>query len=325
LNKNTLIRIVQLVIAIGILVLLFAHMDIENIRDLLRHAMPSYVLLAFIVLVLQLLVATYRWFMILKIAGFSPPLWQCIGLFSTSSLINTTIPGGINGDILRTWLTVRNGVPSSISAYTVICDRIINLTALGLPVTVMLLPHLIWRKEHFLSVDIFALGVASMLLGVLASLALAAPVMRRLNVRLPTLLTPIIGISQMLCDVFQNKQQTLILSGTIVLGYVLQILAVVFLGSSLGITLPFQALIIGIPVVLLLSAIPITPGGWGIRESIMVLVLKEYHIAPEAALGLSILFGIGSIVSSLPTALSWFLSKSWSNKSQQASVNSGVT
>jgi hypothetical protein len=60
-------------------------------------------------------------------------------------------------------------------------------------------------------------------------------------------------------------------------------------------------------VMVWISIIPVSVGGWGLRELAVVSVLGDYGVAPERALLFSVCFGLVFIVGSLPGALAWLL------------------
>jgi Lysylphosphatidylglycerol synthase TM region len=53
--------------------------------------------------------------------------------------------------------------------------------------------------------------------------------------------------------------------------------------------------------------IPISIGGWGLREVAVISVLATYGVAPERALLFSVCFGLALALGSLPGALAWLL------------------
>jgi len=53
--------------------------------------------------------------------------------------------------------------------------------------------------------------------------------------------------------------------------------------------------------------VPISIGGWGLRELAVVSLLASYGVAPERALLFSVCFGLALAVGSLPGALAWLL------------------
>src|SRR5258708_2827328 len=66
--------------------------------------------------------------------------------------------------------------------------------------------------------------------------------------------------------------------------------------------------IVLIPLVTLITLVPISIGGWGVREGALVVLLGGIGVPSAAALALSILFGLSSIVVSIPGAIFWWTS-----------------
>lgn len=63
-----------------------------------------------------------------------------------------------------------------------------------------------------------------------------------------------------------------------------------------------------IPPVILITTLPISIAGWGVREGAMVAAFSLIGVAAEGALALSLLFGLLVVVTSLPGGVIWLLS-----------------
>jgi len=61
-----------------------------------------------------------------------------------------------------------------------------------------------------------------------------------------------------------------------------------------------------LPIVFLVMTIPISIAGWGVREGVMVIGFGYLGIASEQVLALSILYGILTLVSTIPGIIIWF-------------------
>jgi hypothetical protein len=59
------------------------------------------------------------------------------------------------------------------------------------------------------------------------------------------------------------------------------------------------------PFVQLLSMLPISFAGWGLREGAMVVAFRLAGVPADAALGASILFGLCLFAASLPGLAAW--------------------
>jgi hypothetical protein len=55
------------------------------------------------------------------------------------------------------------------------------------------------------------------------------------------------------------------------------------------------------------TLVPISIGGWGLRELAVISLLGNYGIAPGRALLFSVCFGLVLAIGSLPGALAWLL------------------
>jgi uncharacterized membrane protein YbhN (UPF0104 family) len=79
------------------------------------------------------------------------------------------------------------------------------------------------------------------------------------------------------------------------------------LGQSQGLSLPvFDAAVLFV-VMIGIALVPISVGGWGLREFAVVAVMGDYGLAPERALLFSVCFGLVLVAGALPGALVWLL------------------
>jgi len=98
-----------------------------------------------------------------------------------------------------------------------------------------------------------------------------------------------------------GKKKRVVLIGIIysLLVQITIILINFLISRSLGINLPFISLIAYIPLITIISLIPVTINGLGLRESAYVFLFSFYGIAREEALSLSLLFFATSVIASL--------------------------
>ncbi len=82
-------------------------------------------------------------------------------------------------------------------------------------------------------------------------------------------------------------------------------IAVYAAARSLGIDLPLVLIVSVTAAVLLVLMIPISLGGWGIREASFITLLVPFGVNSQNALLIGILFGLMNLVSSLPGGLSF--------------------
>jgi glycosyltransferase 2 family protein len=87
------------------------------------------------------------------------------------------------------------------------------------------------------------------------------------------------------------------------------VFAALMLSKSLHLNISLIEMLLIIPITNLLTVIPISIAGWGVREGVFVVGLGYLNVASDAALALSILYGLLILIASLPGLLNWVLQK----------------
>lgn len=72
------------------------------------------------------------------------------------------------------------------------------------------------------------------------------------------------------------------------------------MGLSLGLPLSFADYLVFIPVVTVVTLVPVSVGGWGVREAAFVALLGLVGVPSHMALAFSVMFGFVGILASLP-------------------------
>ncbi|NQV46339.1 MAG: flippase-like domain-containing protein, partial [Rhodospirillaceae bacterium] len=85
-------------------------------------------------------------------------------------------------------------------------------------------------------------------------------------------------------------------------------LAVYLMALSLGLDVTWLDCLILVPPVILITTLPISIAGWGIREGAMVTAFGLIGVPAEGALVLSLMFGLWGLVMGLPGGVIWLLS-----------------
>jgi hypothetical protein len=89
--------------------------------------------------------------------------------------------------------------------------------------------------------------------------------------------------------------------------HALTIVIVWSVGRAQGLGLPLPDAAVLFTVMIGVVLVPISIGGWGLRELAVVSLLGTHGVAPERALLFSVCFGLALAVGSLPGALAWLL------------------
>jgi uncharacterized membrane protein YbhN (UPF0104 family) len=85
----------------------------------------------------------------------------------------------------------------------------------------------------------------------------------------------------------------------------LNVVAIYLLLSAVGVKIGLATCFVFAPTVLLLSMLPASLSGWGVREAALVLALGSFSVPYENVITASVLFGVCVLVASLPGAIIW--------------------
>jgi hypothetical protein len=77
-------------------------------------------------------------------------------------------------------------------------------------------------------------------------------------------------------------------------------LAAWWIGLSLALPVSFADYLVFIPVVIVVTLLPVSVGGWGLREGTLIALFALVGVPSHSALAFSVLFGFLGIVASLP-------------------------
>jgi uncharacterized membrane protein YbhN (UPF0104 family) len=85
--------------------------------------------------------------------------------------------------------------------------------------------------------------------------------------------------------------------------------AAFLLGRALGLPTTFSDFLAFMPAVILATTLPVSFGGWGVREGLLVVLLGRVGVPAADALALSLLFGAGNALCGLPGLAAWLLAE----------------
>jgi uncharacterized membrane protein YbhN (UPF0104 family) len=304
-TKRHLLLVAKFLIAIAILALLFRFVNVGDMFARLQSAAPAYIIAAQVALVVQVTCASLRWIQILRLTGSDVKIGRSMGSFAAGSLVNAALPGGIAGDVMRIWATVRDGIGLGATTYSVILDRIVAMLGLGVLAALASGVRLATQSTADKGLETISLLLGGAAIVAAIALVSIAPIIDRLVVNASPALLRLGNLSRM-AGSLRSPTGSLSLAAITLLTNFLLVVAAILLAWGLRVPLQPVDALIGVPLALLVAAVPVTPGGWGLRESAMAVFLTRFGIDAAAAITISVLLGFFSILATLPGAAIWF-------------------
>lgn len=289
----------------GVTALLLAivglQLDWGQIARQLRGGDPVDFLLAVAVLVLALCAAAWRWRALLAGAGMPLRLSRLARIYAVSTFSSTFLPTTVGGDVARTLLVTRRGPELPRVATTVVFDRLGGFVGLiGLAWIAFLADPAAVPDGSLL---FLAVATAACAVAIIAGTLLLLRGPQALRRAVPArVLAPARDARALLADYVNDR--SLLMSWT-VLSFVNQALIalqLVLLAQAIDVDLAYSTAAVALALVTILTLIPISIGGFGVREGSYVVLLGGASIAAADATLISVLSVAALFVASLPGA-----------------------
>jgi uncharacterized protein (TIRG00374 family) len=264
-----------------------------------------FLLVAAAAMLVQTALGGLRWHVILAQLGGKGRVLDSLRLFYISAFFNTWMWGSVGGDMVRAWLSYRAQASAATSISSVILDRVASVAGVAILV-LMTMPMFVDRVGPTISVLVPAAISAAGLAGIV--------VVGHLH-RLPLdwqrnrLLKAIGTLSSATRVVFLRPRSALLALGLAVAAQTAMAVSAYAVAMSLGLGLTLLDCLVLFQPVALIAALPISIGGWGVREAAVVAVLGIVGVAPSAALVLSLQIGLLAILVTLPASALWLVVK----------------
>ena len=148
--KKIILTIVQLAVTVGLLVWVYHDpKKLGEMRDALAHARPEWLLAGMLAYFVVEVAAAFRWHVLLKVQGIRLSVPRLSGLFLIGMFYNQFLPGGTGGDIIKSYLLLKETDRKAGALLAVVFDRFIGLVALvAITVTLVSLRFDLLAQTH---------------------------------------------------------------------------------------------------------------------------------------------------------------------------------
>jgi glycosyltransferase 2 family protein len=303
--RQILFTAIKVLVSVALLFLALRKANFSDLASRIDLASAGWIGLAIATTFLQIFIGVLRWRIVSEECGAPIPIRQAMRYNMIGTFFNQTLPSSIGGDAVRLWLVARSGAGWRAATYSIFVDRAVGLIALSI-IIVASLPwsyHLIsdpYGRSALALVDIAALagGAGFVVLGMLPW-----PWLKRWWA------THHIHACAVIANrvIFSMKNEPTIA----LLSFLVHFLAVVIawcVVQSISAPVSFQQTFLLIPPVMLITMLPISIAGWGVREATMGLAFGYAGLMTNEGINVSLLYGAVSFMVGAIGGLVWIFS-----------------
>lgn len=296
----------KLAVSIALLTFLFVRTDLHAIGTLFGSLrIPVFFGSILLYLVTQLL-STIRWRCLLRAEKIHLPLWRLVLLYYEGMFFNLMLPTAIGGDLVRGYQVSRLTERREASMASILVERLSGYTALTIIACIAIVPA--YAHVHDPLIVWLTVGSAVGMIGLIASL---------LSDRLQTLFFRLLhgvglgrfhdAIHRLYEAVQQYWTHRRALLFALGLSLILQSLIITIfylISQALNLSVPFHYFFLFVPLISVISMLPISVAGLGLREGSAIYLFAKVGLDSASALSLSLLWftvtalcsGLGGVV-----------------------------
>jgi uncharacterized membrane protein YbhN (UPF0104 family) len=303
--RRILLSTIKILISAALLYFSLRKINLSDLVSRIHVESLGWIALGIAVTFLQIFLGVLRWREVSAECGAPLATAQAMRFNVIGTFFNQTLPSSIGGDAVRLWLVARAGAGWRAATYSIFVDRALGLIALA----IVIVSSLPWSynlitdphgRSALLLVDFAALagGLGFLVLGMLPW-----PWLKRWW-----------GTHHLhACAVIANR---VIFSRdrgpkVAVLSLAVHILAVVVawcVVRAIAAPVMFGQVFQLVPPVMLITMLPISIAGWGVREATMGLAFGYAGLVTSEGVNVSLLFGAISFIVGAFGGLVWILS-----------------
>lgn len=307
-SKKTLFLALKFLVSGLLIWFLLSKIDLGAAKARIVGVDPWLFLAALGVIFVQLAVGGARWEAVLGAIGAPLGHARAILYFYIGVFFSQVLPSSVGGDAVRMYKAYRHGIGLRGAVNGVLLERAVTVAAL----VVLVIAVQPWFAPRV------GPGRSMVLLPVVALVGLGATgglAFLMLLDRLPESLKRW-RVVRGLGHLARDTRQVFLRPGNLarvmtwgVLTHVNVSLAVLLLALGLKLEVTWLDCLVLVPPVLLITTLPISIGGWGVREAAMVFAFGLIGVPEDGALVLGFLLGLIGIVVAVPGGILWALGR----------------
>ena len=299
--KRRLFALLKLAVSVGLLALLLGTMDMAAVAAVLGRLPPAAIAAGLVLMLLQITVLGLRWWLVMAAIEVPIPIRKALPVTFIGVFFNQVLPTSFGGDAVRMWQAHRIGVGGEAAVVGVVLERLGGLFGLAV-LTAFGAAYLGGEIDN----QTLRLGLLATLPAAVAGV-LALTALDRLPARWRrgAVLEKATRLARDSRRVFLTPAKALPLLLLSLLSHGLAAAAIYAFAEGLQLGLPFLTCVALFSAVILVTAIPISFAGWGLREGAMVALFAFAGLGADTALALSLAFGVAYLAASLPGCALW--------------------
>ena len=290
-HKKTISMVLRIGLSITLLILLFRLIDSQGFMQLFTRMSPSLFIVGAVLYLLAVILSAFRWQLVLRADGVRVRFRHLTEINLVGMLFTNFLPTAVGGDVARMYEFSRQSGQNTQAVSTVLLDRMFGLISLVVMAVIALAAGYRYAGERAVLVVVVAVVIGFVIFWVLFFnkgfvrkfiWVFKLPILSRFELHARALYNSMFGLKHQRGLVISAIIVSLLLQGT-------EVISAVFIARSLNIEISTVYFFIFLPMIWLVTMIPLSLNGLGIREGAFTFFFGQVGVLPAEAVALSLL------------------------------------
>lgn len=238
-------------------------------------------------------VAGIRWAALARPLGFDFPRRFFVRRFFEGMFFSLFLPSSIGGDVVKAVRIAATTPLRLLAACSILADRLTGLSALAVLVGTALV-----AREYALGTAAALAVFGCLLTTALAGFWIGLLLLDRIHARLPEGSRAREFVGRLL----PYRERPNLVLAAVGWSFAVQMggaVAVALVARAVGVSLPLTVWFSVVPLVALAMVLPISVGGFGVRENALEYLLREHGVSSETGVAIALLWGVCTVFAGL--------------------------
>jgi len=302
-------RLFKVIVSGGLLLYIFYKFNFRDIVSNMVSADPKFFVYAVLIFIASGVIGAVQWGFILRFHNIRLGFTGTVERYFMGLFFNFILPGFVGGDVVRIYKTSVVSGQSTQAFSSTLADRVIGLLVLVLFsfAAFILIPNGPAKKALPVAIIMFLILVGFICIFVFKSLG-------RLLRSFIGKIIPLVIIEKLRAVYLEMHALTRsphTLFTLIVISFFIQFtrIAVHYVcGMAVGINLGFSYYALFVPLMAIMASLPISIGGFGVREASAVVLFCSLGLEEEIVLSYTFLTALASFIGAIPGGIAFVLS-----------------
>jgi uncharacterized protein (TIRG00374 family) len=299
--RGALPLIARIAISAALLALLFSKVPLADVLTLFGRARADIVLLSAVMFAVSLVGSAYQWWLFLKAQRIAIPFRRAMNFYLVGLFLNNFLPANVGGDVMKVIDVGRSGGTKAGALTATLLDRAMGLFVLVLAGTfaALALGDALPFPEMRVPLALSSAALVVLFVAVLSRRVARAveSVLRHVpGARLRRLVERLIAHIRMLHD---DRRIFLIAFAVSVATQFLRVAVHYLAAIALGVHVSPILFALLVPVIAVAITLPISIGGFGVREGLGVVLFGRVGVGSTEALAFELLSHLVAVLVSV--------------------------